>query len=243
MAWGFSKKLKDAVDDESAYKYEDEPAQTTSVPQTMPPVQEEEAEPLAVISTPGRREVENSVISKTCVVRGNIEIDQEDLVVLGCVEGNVTGKGDITLSGTIIGDVVCRNFTLVCGELQGNLSCEGNAAIYADGYLHGNIQRAENMELSGTVEGDVYVHGLTSLLGSSHLNGNVATTRLKIEDGALLNGQVKVLTEVVEDAAVEAVPAAPSVPALDTSAQEDLEEEQAEEPAPAKKAASGGSKK
>ncbi len=202
MAWGFSKKLKDVVDDESAYQYEDEPVQASTPQQPPLPSQEPKQSP-AEDNLPVRREVENSVISKTCVVRGNVEIDQEDLVVLGRIEGNVTGKGDITLSGTVIGDVTCRNFTLVCGELKGTLSCEGNVAIYADGCLHGDIQRAENVELSGTVEGDVYVHGLTSLLGSAHLNGNVATTRLKIEDGALLNGQVKVLTEVVEEEPIE----------------------------------------
>jgi len=222
VAWGFSKKLKDVVDDESAYKYEDEPAKT-SVPQpvAVPPVQEEEKPPVSIVSTPVRREVENSVISKTCVVRGNIQIEQEDLVVLGSVEGSVNGKGDITLSGTITGDVSCRNFTLVCGELQGNLSCEGNAAIYADGFMHGDIKQAENVELSGTVEGDVFVHGLTSLLGSAHLNGNVATTRLKIEDGALLNGQVKVLTEVETPVPLPA-DEAPVVPELEEDAQTDL---------------------
>ena len=222
MAWGFSKKLKDVVDDESAYKYEDEPVQT-SVPQPVPSVQkEEEKPPVSIVNTPVRREVENSVISKTCVVHGNIQIEQEDLVVLGNVEGNVTGKGDITLSGTITGNVICRNFTLVCGELQGDLSCEGNAAIYADGYMHGDIKQAENVELSGTIEGDLFVHGLTSLLGSAHLNGNVATTRLKIEDDALLNGQVKVLTEVVEEAPVTLPVEAEAAPAdtpVDAAAQ------------------------
>lgn len=228
MAWGISKKLKNVVDDESAYEYEDE-AVRPNVPHPLPPAQEEEAaEPM---NMPVRREVENSVISKTCVVRGNIDIAEEDLVILGSVEGNIVGKGDITLSGTVVGDVICRNFTLVCGELRGNLSCDGNAAIYAEGHLIGDVKRAENVELSGVLEGDLYVQGLTSLLSSAHLDGSLSTARLKIEDGALLSGQVKVITEPEElyGEAPIAVDAPAYVPIVESAAP--AAEEEAEEPA------------
>ncbi len=223
MAWGISKKLKNVVDEEAAYTYEDEHA--PSEPQNTASVQQQE-EALAPVSAPIRREVENSVISKTCVVRGNIDIAEEDLVILGCVEGDIVGQGDITLSGTVNGNVSCRNFTLVCGELHGNLSCVGNAAIYAEGRLLGDIKRAENVELSGSLEGNIYVQGLTSLMSSANLDGNLTTARLKIEDGALLSGKVSVVTEepeaepelvfeapAAEDAAAEPAAPVPEEPA------------------------------
>ena len=228
MAWGFSKKVKDVVDDSSAYTYEDE--RVSREPQNTVSVQQEEAP--APVSAPIRREVENSVISKTCVVRGNITIEEEDLVILGCVEVDIVGKGDITLSGTVTGNVSCRNFTLVCGELDGNLNCVGNAAIYAEGHLLGDIKHAENVELSGILEGNLYVQGLTSLMSSANLNGNLVTARLKIEDGAVLSGKVTAAEPepepepVYEAPAVEnVVPAvepvaapAPAVPPIDAAA-------------------------
>lgn len=209
MAWGFSKKVKDVVDEEAAYTYEDE--RGASAPQNTASVQQKEEAP-APVSAPIRREVENSVISKTCVVRGNIDIAEEDLVILGCVEGDIVGQGDITLSGTVVGNVSCRNFTLVCGELRGNLSCMGNAAIYAEGHLLGDIKHAENVELSGILEGNLYVQGLTSLMNSANLNGNLSTARLRIEDGAVLSGKVTAAEpepepEPVYEAPVEEIPA------------------------------------
>lgn len=219
MAWGISKKLKNVVDEEAAYTYEDE--RVPNEPQHTAPVQPQ-TEERAPVSAPIRREVENSVISKTCVVRGNIDIAEEDLVILGSVEGDIVGQGDITLSGNVTGNVSCRNFTLVCGELRGNLSCTGNAAIYAEGHLLGDVKHAENVELSGTLEGNLYVQGLTSLLSSANLDGNLSTARLKIEDGALLSGKVSVVTEEPEpepepvfEAPVEEPAAAPE-PAADT---------------------------
>ena len=227
MAW-FSKKVKEVVDEESAYTYEDE--RGSREPQSVVPVQQEEVP--TPVSAPIRREVENSVISKTCVVRGNINIEEEDLVILGCVEGDIVGKGDITLSGTVVGNVSCRNFTLVCGELRGHLTCEGNAAIYAEGHLLGDIQRAENVELSGVLEGNLYVQGLTSLMSSANLNGNLSTARLKIEDGAVLTGKVTAaepepepepvyeapVLEAVEPAAVPMPAAVPEAAPLDAAA-------------------------
>lgn len=229
MAWGFSKKVKDVVDEESAYTYEDE--RSSKEPQNTVSVQQKEEAP-APVSAPIRREVENSVISKTCIVRGNIDIAEEDLVILGCVEGDIVGQGDITLSGTVVGNVSCRNFTLVCGELRGNLSCMGNAAIYAEGHLLGDVKRAENVELSGILEGNLFVQGLTSLMSSANLNGNLTTARLRIEDGAVLNGKVTAaepeaepayeapVEEAVEPAAEQAAAqaAAPEVPPLDAAA-------------------------
>ena len=228
MAW-FSKKVKDVVDEESAYTYEDE--RVSNGPQNAVSAQQKEEAP-APVSAPIRREVENSVISKTSVVRGNINIEEEDLVILGCVEGDIVGKGDITLSGTVTGNVSCRNFTLVCGELRGHLNCEGNASIYAEGHLLGDIKHAENVELSGVLEGNLYVQGLTSLMSSANLNGNLMTARLKIEDGAVLSGKVTAaepepepelepvyeapVAEAVEPAAVQA--AAPEAAPLDAAA-------------------------
>ncbi len=216
MAWGISKKLKNVVDEEAAYTYEDE--RVPNEPQHAASAQQQ-TEERPPVSAPIRREVENSVISKTCVVRGNIDIAEEDLVILGNVEGDIVGQGDITLSGNVVGNVSCRNFTLVCGELRGNLSCTGNAAIYAEGHLLGDVKHAENVELSGILEGNLYVQGLTSLLSSANLDGNLSTARLKIEDGALLSGKVSVITEEPEpepvyEAPVEE-PAAPPVPAVE----------------------------
>lgn len=205
MAWGFSKKVKDVVDEEAAYTYEDE--HVLNEPQNTASVQQKEEAP-APVSAPIRREVENSVISKTCIVRGNIDIAEEDLVILGCVEGDIVGQGDITLSGTVVGNVSCRNFTLVCGELRGNLNCMGNAAIYAEGHLLGDITRAENVELSGILEGNLYVQGLTSLMSSANLNGNLSTARLRIEDGAVLSGKVTAAEPEPEPEPVYEAPAA-----------------------------------
>ena len=198
MAWELPHKLKSLIDDEAANQYEDEPTEEAYVqPQESA---DEDAEDLAWRNVHERRLLKHAVISKTCVIQGNVQIGEENLTVLGRVEGNITVKGNVTISegGSVTGNIVCKNFMLVGGELKGDLTCDEDAFIYASGQLIGNVKNAANMELGGCIDGDVHVVGLSSLAQTAHLAGNISTYRLKIEDGAFLNGKVEVASRVPE---------------------------------------------
>lgn len=202
VAWEFSRKLKSIVDDDEANEFEEE----SSVPPLSRslPKEEEEAD-VEELAWRSIHEKKDTIIGKTCMIQGNIQLEEEKVVVLGRVEGNVVGKGDVTLSsaGTVIGDISCRNFTLVCGELIGDLECEGDVAVYSEGRLEGVIKRAYNVESSGMIKGNIHAQGLTSLTGSAHLEGDLSTARIKIEDGAFLSGKVTVVSEALSQACDE----------------------------------------
>jgi len=77
-------------------------------------------------------------------------------------------------------------------EFEGKLSFRDTVRI--DGRFRGEIQasiRSNTIAISGSVEGDVSGGQKVVLHKTARVNGNVETSCLVIEDGAILNGQVK----------------------------------------------------
>ena len=52
----------------------------------------------------------------------------------------------------------------------------------------------ETISISGTVDGDVIAAQKVVLHKTARVNGNIETPALQMEDGAILNGQVKMNT-------------------------------------------------
>lgn len=91
------------------------------------------------------------------------------------------------LAGTkIIGDIEAAENIRIAGQLEGNLTTKGKLVIGKSGLIKGNI-RCTSADIEGTVEGKIIVDGLLSLKSTSHINGEVKTSKLAIEPGAILN--------------------------------------------------------
>jgi cytoskeletal protein CcmA (bactofilin family) len=88
--------------------------------------------------------------------------------------GSLTFEGDLTLAGSNVegelratGDVAVENGSTVKAEIEGN-----------------------NVSVQGNVTGNVTARGRLSLSGSGSLHGDVRVSKLTVEDGATLNGNV-----------------------------------------------------
>ena len=95
---------------------------------------------------------------------------------------NLIGNGT-----KIVGDITSAGDVRIDGHLLGNLIIAGKFVLGVSGMVEGNIT-CVNAELSGEVKGTVNVSEILSLKNTSKINGDIVTTKLMIEPGALFTG-------------------------------------------------------
>ena len=88
------------------------------------------------------------------------------------IEGNISSNENIRFDGILIG----------------NLSTKGKVFIGQTGKVTGEI-RCKNCEVEGVIEGKVHIDELLSLRSMSKIYGEIKTSQLAIEPGAILTGK------------------------------------------------------
>ncbi|MCJ7448093.1 MAG: polymer-forming cytoskeletal protein [Bacteroidales bacterium] len=90
----------------------------------------------------------------------------------------------------ITGDVKSSGDIRVDGSLTGTLDTKGKVVIGTTGKVNGEVI-CKNSEVSGAVEGKISVSQLLILKASSKITGDIATSKLSIEPGAIFSGNCK----------------------------------------------------
>lgn len=88
------------------------------------------------------------------------------------VEGTLRAKDDIRISGRIIGSLIV----------------EGKAIIASGGEVEGDIKAAD-ADVAGRVKGEIAVKGRLLLKSTARVEGTIRTTRLIVEEGAVVEGK------------------------------------------------------
>lgn len=96
---------------------------------------------------------------------------------------NILGQGTV-----IKGDIELQGDFRIDGNLFGNISSQGRIVIGTTGIVEGDISCA-NADISGHVTGNITTADLTTLKASAVVTGELFTTRLAIEVGAVFNGK------------------------------------------------------
>jgi cytoskeletal protein CcmA (bactofilin family) len=86
------------------------------------------------------------------------------------IQGKVSAKSDIRIDGTI----------------KGSLDCASKVIIGPSGYIEGQIN-CENAVIEGRFEGTLNVKGLLNVRKSAIINGEITTSKLIVEAGAIFN--------------------------------------------------------
>ncbi|MFW5787499.1 MAG: bactofilin family protein [Bacillota bacterium] len=104
------------------------------------------------------------------------------------------GKVETILgSGTKVkGDINTKGSLRVEGFVEGNIKAEGDLFVGEDGKVNSEVN-ARNVIIAGRVEGDVTAHKKLEILPSGKLIGDIKTSTLKIEEGAIFSGSSKPL--------------------------------------------------
>jgi len=71
-----------------------------------------------------------------------------------------------------------------------NLNTKGKVVIGATGKVKGEIN-CKNSEVAGIIEGQIAVGQLLNLKASSKIHGDIVTSKLSIEPGAVFSGNCK----------------------------------------------------
>jgi cytoskeletal protein CcmA (bactofilin family) len=87
----------------------------------------------------------------------------------------------------ITGDIKSTGDIRIDGTLTGNLSTKGKVVIGPTGKVKGEVF-CKNSEVSGCIEGKICVSQLLILKVSSKILGDISTSKLSIEPGAIFSG-------------------------------------------------------
>src|SRR5438445_3618399 len=82
----------------------------------------------------------------------------------------------------------------VAGNVEGDLKASGDVTVDSGATIQAAIEGA-NVNVRGQVTGNVTARKRLTLGGSGHLQGDVRVSRLTVEDGATLNGNVTMSSE------------------------------------------------
>ena len=80
------------------------------------------------------------------------------------------------------------------GTVEGELKASGDVLIDSTATIQASIE-GSNVNVRGQVNGSVTARRRLTLGGSGKLNGDVKVSRLTVEDGATLNGNVTMTPE------------------------------------------------
>lgn len=132
-----------------------------------------------------------TTISKGTVIKGDI-ISDGDIELCGSLNGSVKTKGSLRVSGGLIGDAAAKEMTFLTCEVRGNMTCATEVTIDDASVLYGNVQ-AESIVLNGKIRGNIKVRKSAVLQDSAVLWGNLEAGSISIDQGAKLEGEVKII--------------------------------------------------
>src|SRR5256714_12231809 len=82
----------------------------------------------------------------------------------------------------------------IAGNVEGDLKASGDVTVDSGANIQAAIE-GSNVSVRGQVTGNVTARKRLTLGGSGRLNGDVKVSRLTVEDGATLNGNVTMSSE------------------------------------------------
>lgn len=91
-----------------------------------------------------------------------------------CIEGDCRTEGTIRVEGTVVGSIDAGK-AVVIGK---------------QGVVKGDIE-TQDAVISGRVEGTLSASSRLELQATCHIEGEVRTRRMQLEEGAVLNGSVQ----------------------------------------------------
>ena len=88
------------------------------------------------------------------------------------------------------GKLSFKDTVRIDGHFSGQISSENTLVVGETGVIEANV-RSQTVIVSGTVAGDIVAAAKVIVHKSGRIDGNVETPSLVMEDGAVVNGQLK----------------------------------------------------
>lgn len=98
---------------------------------------------------------------------------------------NVIGKGTV-----LEGNIETYGNIRIEGRINGNIKSKSKVALGNGSHVEGNIT-AQNADIEGEVKGKVDITELLVLKSTAVIHGDIITSKLVVEPGAMFNGSCK----------------------------------------------------
>jgi len=103
--------------------------------------------------------------------------------------------------GIFEGKISVKHSIRIDGSLKGELTTTESLTVGREGVIEGNVN-AKHLISGGRIKGTVVVSGKTVLEETSELAGDLKTSKLVIEEGAVLQGKTDMSPPVLKSAGV-----------------------------------------
>lgn len=111
------------------------------------------------------------------------------------LNGNHSPNVNILSEGTKLkGDLRSQSDVRVAGQIEGEAISKGRLIVTGTGRIIGNITSTD-ADIAGKVEGEVKVSNKLTLRQDAVIDGNIYTKSLIIEEGAQVNGSIRMGNE------------------------------------------------
>ncbi|MDP6525392.1 MAG: polymer-forming cytoskeletal protein [Kiritimatiellia bacterium] len=102
-----------------------------------------------------------------------------------------TTKTVIAEDVEIVGTLKCTGNIRLDGKLNGDLGCQGNAVIGASAKVKGNLS-VDSVAIEGQVSGNITAKDRIEMKSTAHVNGDIRSKRLTVQDGVTFVGKSEV---------------------------------------------------
>jgi cytoskeletal protein CcmA (bactofilin family) len=129
---------------------------------------------------------EVSKISAGMAINGDISAEGA-LELYGCVRGNISILGKMTVSGMIEGNSQAAEIYADGAKIIGEMRSDGAVKIGQETIITGNIFAASAV-IAGAIKGDIDVQGPVVLDASAVVIGNIKCRSVQVNNGAVMEG-------------------------------------------------------
>ena len=140
---------------------------------------------VSVVKTP-------TIISSETVLQGNVN-GSNDLEVCGQIIGDITVEGLVkVLSGAVTGNIKATKIFIKDSIIDGNIDSDSMIDIIGKSEIKGNIKGGD-IVINGRCKGNIVASEHLKLLERAMIRGDLQTKLIRIEDGAILEGYLKMI--------------------------------------------------
>lgn len=135
---------------------------------------------------------EPTIISAQTVIRGNIVADS-DIEISGEVIGDITAEGLVkVLGGKVTGNIKALKILIKNSQIHGCLASKDFIDIVDGSEIIGDIVGGD-IVIDSKCQGDILAKERLKLLQNANINGDLQTKIIKIDEGAIVEGRLKML--------------------------------------------------
>ena len=136
--------------------------------------------------------------SETCVLTDDLTITgdiitTDPLQMNGMVRGNINSKNRVVINGTVEGDIKAQSASINSSVVNGNISAEENIVITGDSQITGDIFN-KSIAIDGILNGSIHATGKVKINPNAEIYGNVSAASIAMEEGAIVQGNVRINT-------------------------------------------------